>query len=427
MGSHDERFDPLFQKMVEAFRGDPAAWRGVNQALRDAIVAYARERSAYYREHIPPGTTFEEIPVLTRPTVRERRDELVVDGTEARQVAVRGSGSTGEPLSFFRDTTQGPAEHTSGERFLRWLQGIPFDATKVWISTLPRGILGRRAAPFGLRRSDAAVHGVLASTLSPRRIEREVRRWTRFRSYFVYGVASLIDVVAEHVERRGLRPARSPIAVVTTADTLTRSSEARIARAFGCPVHSWYGSNEFNGFVAGTVPGTRRYAFNPLLVHAEVLADDGSPARPGSPGRIMLTDLNNYVMPFIRYDTGDVAVPSEDGFVGGFRLVDDIHGRSSETLRLPSGRAVSGSALGARLFVDSDLTREVRFWQCAQVAPDVLELRVVWAREASDEAIGRIVEALRQVLDPTTVVRVRGVDRLERLPSGKAWLVRREF
>jgi phenylacetate-CoA ligase len=74
-----------------------------------------------------------------------------------------------------------------------------------------------------------------------------------------------------------------------------------------------------------------------------VLDEEGRPVPPGHTGRLVLTDLNNYVFPFIRYHTGDVAVASEEGFVGGFALVERLDGRSSELLEFPSGRTVSGS------------------------------------------------------------------------------------
>jgi phenylacetate-CoA ligase len=231
--------------------------------------------------------------------------------------------------------------------------------------------------------------------------------------------------VARQVDRLGTTPPNAPVCAVTTSDMLTEHAADRIGHAFGVPVHSWYGSNEMNGFVAGTLPGTRRYAINPLLVYPEVLDDRGDPAAPGETGRLVLTDLNNLVMPFIRYETGDLAVASGET-VGGFRLMEDLAGRDSEVLRLPSGRIVSGATLGAALFVTRDFVDEVGAYQCAKVGPNELELRVVWDRPVTEERQAAVAEAVRSVADPDTVVRTRSLDLLDRWPSGKAWIVRDE-
>ena len=140
-------------------------------------------------------------------------------------------------------------------------------------------------------------------------------------------------------------------------------------------------------------------------------------------GRVVVTDLNNRVMPLIRYDLGDLAVASEDGFVGGFRLLEGLVGRESELLRFPSGRHLTASNLDKLLFKRHDFGPWVRAFQCAQVGTNELELRIVWDREPGDIA-ERIAEAVRAVADPETSVKIRSVERLERYPSGKVWMVR---
>src|SRR5205823_310786 len=137
-----------------------------------------------------------------------------------------------------------------------------------------------------------------------------------------------------------------------------------------CPVHSWYGSHEFNGFVAGTLPGSVRYAFNPLLVHIEVVDDRGRPVTPGELGRLVLTDLNNWVMPFVRYDTGDIAARATEEWHGGWPVVDRIEGRSSEVLRLPDGRVLSAVTVGAWVVKYGGGADRVRQFQAQQTAPD---------------------------------------------------------
>ena len=416
--------DPAFHRMVAAFEGEPEVWLGVSRALRDAMASYAAQRSPYYREVVRPGTPFEEIPILTKAVVRERNQSLLAEGVHRdRWAPWRTSGSTGEPMSFVRDTSQGTLENLSAQRFLRWMHGVPLQATTVWVAARPVGEPSDRRRLLG-PRPDPRIHPVPIAELTPDRLKREIRKWSRFRSWFLYGHASAIAWIADEVEDRGLEPLGLHC-VVTTSDMLTEHSAGRIGSVFGVPVHSWYGSNEMNGFVAGTLPGTRRYAFNPLLVYLEVLDEAGAPVATGGTGRVILTDLNNLVMPFVRYDTNDLAVASSDQ-AGGFRLVDGLLGRDSEVLRFPSGRVMNSVNLGNALFVANDFVGQVRRFQCAQTGENQLDLRVVWTRPPTPEVERAIADALRTAADPDTAVRVQTVERLGLLPSGKAWVVRDE-
>jgi phenylacetate-CoA ligase len=419
--------DPAFHRMVAAFEGDAEPWLEVNRSLRDAMVSYAAEHSPYYRSVIELGMAFEDVPILTKQTVRERYHDLMAEGVHRdRWVERRTSGSTGTPMPFARDTAQGYLENLSARRFLMWLEDIPPDATAVWVAARPARDPGPRIGFW--RRTlglgpDPQIHAVSTLALTPAGLAREVRAWNRFRVYFLYGHASAIGWIADHAEGLGL--SIRPICVVTTSDVLTENLRHRISDAFGVPIHSWYGSNEMNGFVGGTLPGTRRYALNPLLVYPEVVDQEDAPAPPGTPGRLVLTDLNNLVMPFIRYDTNDVAVLSEST-ARGFPIMEELLGRDSELIHLPNGRMLNGVTLGHALFVAGDFVRDVAGYQCARTGPAELELRVVWAHPASPERERALVEACRPAIGPDVSFRIVAVDHLGTLPSGKVWILRDE-
>jgi phenylacetate-CoA ligase len=415
--------DHAFHRMVAAFEGEPEPWLRVNRALRDALVSYAAVRSPYYRSVIRPGMAFEDIPILTKDVIRERYDELVAEGVHGdRWAADATSGSLGPAASFLRDTAQGLLENVSALRFLKWMEGIPPDATRVWIRS------GHPERPRRSRRRGRGGedHPLRTQDLTPDLLARESRVWARFPSYFIYGHASIIGWIAEQVDGGTVELRRRPVAIVTTADTLTDHGARQVGRILGAPVHSWYGGREVNGYVAGTLPGTRRYAFNPLLVYPEVVDEEGRPVRPGDTGRLVITDLNNLVMPFVRYDMGDVAILSVEVSVGGFPLIDHLVGRDIELIRFPSGRVLNGVTLGRVLFVEHDLGEDILWYQCAKTRENALELRVVWAPSAGEDSSAAAARAVRTLADPDTDVRVRTVKELERLPSGKVWILRDE-
>jgi len=407
--------DQGLQRMILAATGEGAAWRSVSAALRDAMVAWAAVRSPYYRRYLDPRLPFDCIPILTKSAIREHGDSLGVPNLPVEhQVHKATSGTTADPVAFRRDLASGYAD-LSARSFLLHLHSIPPDATWVWV-----------AAPRRERPEQPGVRFLLTSELTRERIASEVEIWRQLPSYVVYGYASAIETMADEIVRLGGPLGRSPTCVVTTADLLTASGKARIEGAFGCPVHSWYGSNELGGYLAGTVPGTDRYLFNPFIAWIEVLDDEGRPAAPGEVGRLVATHLGNYGFPLVRYDTGDRAALAPVQDVGGFFVAERLEGRSSERIALPSGRVLTAVSLGNRLIVDPGFERLLLGYQCARVGDNAIEVRLRWREHPSAEQRRRLAESLRVHLDPETIVTFRDVEQLETSPSGKRWVVRDE-
>src|SRR5207237_10420346 len=89
-------------------------------------------------------------------------------------------------------------------------------------------------------------------------------------------------------------------AVFAAAEPVFESTRQLVGEAMGAPLFNTYGSREFGSIAAecGLHQG--------LHVNAEnLLVETDSPK--GSPGEVLITDLHNYGMPFIRYRIGDVA------------------------------------------------------------------------------------------------------------------------
>ncbi len=59
---------------------------------------------------------------------------------------------------------------------------------------------------------------------------------------------------------------------------------------------------------------------------------DGEHVAPGEEGKVLVTSLHNYSMPFIRYDIGDVGKPSDKSCQcgRGLPLIESIEGRTYE-------------------------------------------------------------------------------------------------
>ena len=82
-----------------------------------------------------------------------------------------------------------------------------------------------------------------------------------------------------------------------------------IVQAFGCQTIDLYAAREI-GQIAFQCPEGPGYHLCSEAVLCELVDDDGLPVGPGEYGRVVLTSLYNFAMPFIRYDIGDYALSS---------------------------------------------------------------------------------------------------------------------
>ena len=78
-------------------------------------------------------------------------------------------------------------------------------------------------------------------------------------------------------------------------------------------------------------------------LYVEILKNN-EPAGSGEMGMIVITDLHNYGMPFIRYRVGDVAVVRQDkcSCARGLPLIGDVEGRLLDVIVTPDNKIITG-------------------------------------------------------------------------------------
>lgn len=395
-------------------RARPLGMQSTGRPALDAIVRYAAARSPYYRELLARRERFEDIPPLTKALVRANFERIVVPGLPAaRMQRTWTSGSTGEPTEFISDAD---AAHESlrARAWLLELSAIPRDATIVWVALDPRHELPPNWSSVRMR-------DITRANLAER-----LAGLDRLEGYILYGIASSLEWIATEVERSpGVLPGMLPLAVVTSADTLTSVGRRRIERVFGCPVHSWYGSIETDPSLAGTAPGeSERYVVNEERCHIEVTDEHGRPCAPGERGQILVTDLHNRCFPLLRYALADLATASDRTYRGNTTL-QRIEGRTSTLVELDSGAHLTESTVSLAVLRATSAVDLIDGFQCAQTGPNALEMRVVWREKPDRDAANELEAACRYMWGDRTEVRVRAVEQLEVLPSGKRWVLKR--
>ena len=134
------------------------------------------------------------------------------------------------------------------------------------------------------------------------------------------------------------------MSVISSAQMLPQHSRELIENNLNCKVYDKYGSREFSGiaYECNKHFGHHVVAENYIV---EILKDK-EPAKENEVGEIVITDLNNYCMPLIRYRIGDLAksLGTKTCDCGrGLPLIGDIQGRVQSIIVGANGKYLPGT------------------------------------------------------------------------------------
>ena len=176
-------------------------------------------------------------------------------------------------------------------------------------------------------------------------------------------------------------PLQCVLALNAVSEPLTTGRRALIEKIFDAPISIAYGLNEI-GVVATWCPEAGRYHVHDENCLVEIVDEDGRPSPPGSYGRVIVTSLINFAMPFIRYDTGDIA-EALDGPCPCGRTLPSFGltmGRRIRIDPLPAGvMLLADTVLDAMERLPSELSANLRMYQLHHFRDGNFELRIVVA------------------------------------------------
>jgi phenylacetate-CoA ligase len=198
--------------------------------------------------------------------------------------------------------------------------------------------------------------------------EDYIEELIRFRPGYIRAYPSSINVLAEFAY-----PFRQQLGFVrgifTASETLLESERANIERTFGKVVYDWYGMTE------PAVVITERADHNGLEVNWEYGYPEfqEAPELTGNQRHLLATSLHNPVMPFIRYQTGDIVSLDLSGTSDIYPRIQTIQGRKDECVVTPDGRRLPSLNFYSLL----QSYREILRFQFVQTAADEVQLRLL--------------------------------------------------
>ncbi|WP_130647322.1 phenylacetate--CoA ligase family protein [Methanofollis fontis] len=317
------------------------------------LISHSYENVPYYKtlfqdigirpQNINSIEDLQRIPILTKDIIRTNQKEFCPNNLATQKYKETSTGgSTGEPLHYrisLDDEILGIAI-----KYANWGYAGYDLGDKVAIIAGSSLLPDPKTKISNFLWSHATNHRFFSSfDMNETRLAAIISDCNEFDPKFIRGYASSLYFLANYVIKNGIELKFRPHGIFSTAERLFDFQRETIKKAFKTEVFDQYGLND-GGASAFECKEHSGLHVDMIRAVLEVVDGNGLPVSPGEEGRIVVTGLHNYSMPFIRYDTGDRGILGEKTCKCGRNapLLKKITGRQQEFLETPEGLFIHG-------------------------------------------------------------------------------------
>ena len=190
-----------------------------------------------------------------------------------------------------------------------------------------------------------------------------------------------------------------------------------IKQAFNAEVTNRYGCEEV-GLIACECEQHNGMHINTPHIVLECVDDNDNPVPFGTSGKLVITDLNNFAMPLIRYRIEDVGILTDRQCQCGrtLPLLEKLEGRVADFLKKLDGGLVGGVSL-----VERTLTKipGLEQMQLIQEQLDKIIINRVKGQDFNQETDKELLKEMHIVFGDAVDININDIEEMPQEASGK--------
>ncbi len=382
------------------------------------LVKHAYEKVPYYRQLFdsvkvkPEDVLYIEdlskIPLTSKETIRN----LPLQQITAKDIDIKKckksitSGTTSTPLTVFRIW-----ENSFIDGIVQMRSFFAY-GTKLWYKLME--LSGEPDVPAIRNFFDRYCiwrKWVLSSWKPPELWIEKIRNW---KPQILRGYVLTLKLFAETIIDEKVDDIFIPL-VISSAGILDETTRDIMSRAFKGRIFDFYCSEE-GGFIAWECPQCSGYHINTDIVIVEIL-QNGKTVEFVDEGEVIITNLNSFAMPFIRYCQGDEVVLSKEKSVCGrpFPLIKHIKGRIEDLITLPSGKKISPHPFHRIMLHTPDIAQ----FSIVQETINLLNIEIMPKKEFDKSLCTTIKNEIRKLIGPAMKIDISIVKKIKADPAFK--------
>lgn len=403
----------------EVTRMPEAKLKNLQWEKLEKMLVHASQNSPFFKlqnvkRESDPYKWLGKFPVLKKSTYKENIEFfLTKDKNSSGLTSIMSSGSTGPPSHVYFSK-----EELGNNRSLQilWWEWAGYNFGN---SLLQTGVNMNRSREKAIKDKLLNTRYISAMSHSEKDILSELKLLqSNPRDHFV-AYASSIFLFAKTALENGIIDVKFK-SIVSLGEKLLPQFRETIEKAFSCKVYDTYGASE--GFLIASQCSSGNYHIMSPHVLVEILDDEGVEVKPGEMGRVVLTGLDNFTTPLLRYEVGDLAIKGDEKPCScGLELpqLKEIIGRLTEFLVTPNGKyiTVQNVVRVMKHFPDVDQFKMV------QKKTDSFE--VIYIKSPNSESVDELGIKLmfEDVFEEPLIITFHSVSQLPKAKSGKFQLI----
>lgn len=370
------------------------------------LLQYARKTVPHYKKMT--SDNLYDFPVISKSDIKAEPEAFLAENFPAKDMLISStSGTNGIPLRIVQDKRKKKRTHADliyCHKKAGWDLGDKFFFIRGWSAAYKRS---------GLKNFMQNVIQIDSRNLSIDEKEKFRSQVKKHKGIVVFGYASALTELVDYLLDCGDQKNDFNVKlVVSDSDMLTAQTKQKLNELFQCDVVNRCDDEEM-GLLAYTEKNGDVFTVNTASYVMELLKMDSDlPAEKGELGRIVVTDLYNRAMPFIRYDTGDLARSSDDNR-SDLSYIYSLEGRKVGLIYSTDGLPVSTVTIGVCI----ERFTNVRQFQLRDYGNKKYTLRLVCDKDEKQEK--QIAAALKDCLREDAEITVEYCEKIEKNKNGK--------
>lgn len=381
-----------------------------------SLLSHAQQHTRFYSGY--SSMNLKDYPIMNKSALLDRYEDICVSieeipGQVGRLHIQSTSGSTGTPFKI-------PQDYRKRQRRIAELkyfgEMVGFKSHEMlvhlrtwnrWQSKTPKQIKNENIIPFDISKMGDDELGSLCRIINEN------------KAVCLRGYASSFDILARYMKDHAVKCPSVKI-IIAGSEALHDDVRNLVKRTMQCEIISQYANEECGIMAQERIP--TKVSDNPMyLNHGNYIfeclkLDSDESAEYGELGRLVVTDLNNYAFPIIRYDTGDAAVFLEpDEYSNGFPVLGKLLGRRLDLCYTTTGQPFSPMTIG-RVLKHYD---HIKQWQFIQKGEKEYLLKVILEAGYEQDYLGDALKTLQESLGKDAEIKIEKVEGIPTLQSGK--------
>jgi len=348
------------------------------------------------------------LPIITKEMLREaiKRGELFQNNISHKKLIYNSSsGSTGEPFQFYESRLSESIKKASALRGWYWM-GYRLGDKFIKISQLPRSSILKKIQDIFSRSLFLHI-----SNLDDQSFKLIFDEMKSYEPTFLRIYPDHLGFLTSYMRRKNIRM-NCIKAINTTGSILTKQVRESAEEIFDCKIFDGFSCE--GGAVVFECPTHECYHSAMEYAITEILDENGNDTPKG---KLITTDLWNFITPFIRYDTQDIIEINDCPCYCGRKLqsIKTILGRESDILVTPSGRyLIVNNFTGHFQWI-----KEIEHFQIHQTQINIFDVYLKVSPEYNSVTESKIVDLLKKAIKDNVEINIKLVDNIPISKSGK--------